>query len=216
MGAPQYGDDCTYPSTGATNDPSYGTLPSGVTAIIDGAVYGGDWTGAASITTSSTTDLKGGTFPNITSYGAISGGSATFSGYVENYGTISNGVFNSDVYNYSLISGGTFESSVSNYGGISDGIFNSYVVNDSGTISGGTFSITSDVSNQYLITGGSYYGKITNNLDFMGGYVYGELSQQGATLAGIDCTNMTALTNYNSPRLDLIKGINGSGILGML
>lgn len=69
-------------------------------------------------------------------YGTISDG--IFQGKVANFRTISNGTFQREVNNYRTISGGTFQGTVENYQTISGGIFQEFVSNYQ-TISGGTF-----------------------------------------------------------------------------
>lgn len=86
-------------------------------------------------------------------YGTISDG--IFQGKVANFRTISNGTFQREVNNYSTISGGTFQRKVDNAGTISDGTFKGEVFN-SGTISDGTFQ--GEVYNHDTISGGTFQG----------------------------------------------------------
>ena len=71
-------------------------------------------------------------------YGTISDG--IFQGKVANFRTISNGTFQREVNNYRTISDGAFQGTVENYQTISGGTFQGAVTNyDDGTISGGYF-----------------------------------------------------------------------------
>lgn len=111
-------------------------------------------------------------------YGTISGG--TFQGKVANFQTISGGTFQGDVNNYKTISDGTFQGEVDNDGTISDGTFQGSVYNSKdisggtfqkpvnnygGTISGGTFENTVEVSaaagTDATIEGGTFEKRVT-------------------------------------------------------
>ena len=102
-------------------------------------------------------------------YGTISDG--IFQGKVANFRTISNGTFQREVNNYRTISGGTFQGDVDNNSGgtISGGTFQGTVQNDQ-TISGGIFQ--EFVSNYQTISGGTFQGAVTNYDDgtISGGY----------------------------------------------
>ncbi len=84
-------------------------------------------------------------------YGTISDG--IFQGKVANFRTISNGTFQGEVHNWGTISSGTFQGNVDNWSTISNGTFQGEVYNG-GTISNGTFQGT--VGNCKTISGGTF------------------------------------------------------------
>ena len=86
-----------------------------------------------------------------------------------NYGTISDGIFQGKVANFRTISNGTFQREVNNYRTISGGTFQGTVQNDQ-TISGGIFQ--EFVSNYQTISGGTFLGAVDNYDDgtISGGY----------------------------------------------
>ena len=95
----------------------------------------------------------------------ITGG--TFNRTVSNnYGTISDGTFESDVTNDKNINGGNFRKrcSVTNGGTIENGTFEGKVTNNS-TISGGTFQNGCSVTNNSHINDGTFEGNVTNEAD---------------------------------------------------
>ena len=112
--------------------------------------------------------------------GLISGG--TFEGPVTNDPgcTISGGSFTGDVTNREVatISGGTFNDTVTSEGYIENGTFNGDVILNNGGVAGGVFNdgtvnnkasyvadgtFNGDVINDFMLAGGTYKGKVTNN-----------------------------------------------------
>lgn len=95
----------------------------------------------------------------------ITGG--TFNRTVSNnYGTISDGTFESDVTNDGTIENGTFEGKVTNNSTISGGTFqNGCIVTNNNTISGGNFKNTCSVTNNSHINDGTFEGNVTNEAD---------------------------------------------------
>ncbi len=98
----------------------------------------------------------------------------TFNGDVENRGTIEDGTFEIFVKNEATIENGTFKGTVMNEGTINNGIFKENVENDpDGTISGGAFSSTSEVSNYSgTISGGTFAAGLSWNSGSVTGGVF--------------------------------------------
>ena len=136
-------------------------------------------------------EITGGSFGNsVTNYGTISSGTfqtmgggvinegtiknGTFNGDVENRGTIEDGTFEIFVKNEATIENGTFKGTVMNEGTINNGIFEENVENDpDGTISGGAFSSTSEVSNYSgTISGGTFAAGLSWNSGSVTGGVF--------------------------------------------
>ena len=97
-------------------------------------------------------------------YGTISDG--IFQGKVANFRTISNGTFQREVNNYGTISNGTFQREVNNWGTISNGTFQREV-NNRGTISNGTFQ--REVNNRGTISNGTFQQPVNNSKTIFGG-----------------------------------------------
>lgn len=145
-------------------------IQSGVT--ITGGTFGGGVFNSGTITKRAITD-------------------STFNGVVTNNagGTISGGTFNATVTNNAggKISGGAFQStgSVTNYGTINgNGTFAGKVTNyTGGTLPGGT------------ISGGTFYGSVTNNNTISGGFFEGTVTNSG-TISGGTFQNGCSVENY--------------------
>lgn len=110
----------------------------------------------------------------------ITGG--TFNRTVSNnYGTISDGTFESDVTNDKNINGGNFRKrcSVTNGGTIENGTFEGKVTNNS-TISGGTFQNGCIVTNNNTISGGNFKNtcSVTNNSHINDGTFEGNVTNE--------------------------------------
>lgn len=115
---------------------------------------------------------------------------STFNGVVTNNagGTISGGTFNATVTNNAggKISGGAFQStgSVTNYSYIENGTFNGTVTNYTGvTLPGGT------------ISGGTFYGSVTNLNTIEKGTFEGNVTNSG-TISGGTFQNGCSVENY--------------------
>ena len=126
-------------------------------------------------------------------YGTISDG--IFQGKVANFRTISNGTFQREVNNYRTISGGTFQGTVENYQTISGGTFQERVGNwAGGTISGGTFQGDVDNNSGGTISGGTFQGTVQNDQTISGG-IFQEFVSNYQTISG--GTFQGAVTNYD-------------------
>ncbi len=128
--------------------------------------------------------MKGTFNGDVTNEGIIKDG--TFNGDVENRGTIEKGTFEIFVKNEgtdATIENGTFKGTVMNEGTINNGIFEENVENDpDGTISGGAFSSTSEVSNYSgTISGGTFAAGLSWN----SGSVTGGVFNGNANLTGV-------------------------------
>ena len=98
-------------------------------------------------------------------------------------GTISDGTFTGTVENSGTISGGTFQDgcSVTNKGTIKDnGTFEGTVTN-SGTIENGTFAYKVENNGSGAIFGGTFKGTVTNNAKIYGGVFNGKTGLDGVT-----------------------------------
>ena len=126
-------------------------------------------------------------------YGTISDG--IFQGKVANFRTISNGTFQREVNNYRTISDGAFQGTVENYQTISGGTFQGDVDNNSGgTISGGTFQGDVDNNSGGTISGGTFQGTVQNDQTISGG-IFQEFVSNYQTISG--GTFQGAVTNYD-------------------
>jgi hypothetical protein len=152
-----------------------------------------------------------------------------------NYGTISSGTFNGGISGGTgaTINGGTFDGAVYNNGAwITGGTFNS-TVNGAYDVQGGTFygnatigQITwgspvfyGDVEvNSGNVGGGTFNGKYTMAYSYgntQGGTFNGDFIQNTGYLVGGDFSNCPKATIYNTTWTKA-KGVNGSGMLGMI
>ena len=147
----------------------------------------------------------------------ITGG--TFNRTVSNnYGTISDGTFESDVTNDKNINGGnfrkrcsvtnggtitgkgTFEGSVTNGGTIENGTFNGEVTNNS-TISGGTFQNGCSVTNNNTISGGNFQNgcSVINNSNISDGTFEGTVTNDtNGRISGGTFQSTGSVTNGNT------------------
>lgn len=147
----------------------------------------------------------------------ITGG--TFNRTVSNnYGTISDGTFESDVTNNSNINGGnfrkrcsvtnggtitgkgTFEGSVTNGGTIENGTFNGTVTNNS-LISGGTFQNGCSVTNNNTISGGNFQNgcSVINNSNISDGTFEGTVTNDtSGRISGGTFQSTGSVTNGNT------------------
>jgi len=154
-------------------------------------------------------------------------------------GTIYGGTFNGDLvpcpWNGDF-SGGTINSSGNNVpvfngtvtftptsgGEIGSGIFNKDVLftGDSTSILwGGTFNknMTFLAGMSVQITGGTFYGDLRTNSIVWEANCYGTLTLiDSGSITGGNLYPLKGVSLYGSPMLTLEKGINGSGILGMV
>ena len=167
--------------TGAvTNEASFGYDSRGDTYLCQGKITGGTFEGAV---TNNGAVIENGTFTGTVinkkalgqngntlegndkkpALGLISGG--TFEGTVSNEQscTISGGTFNDTVTSEGYIENGTFNGDVIlNNGGVAGGVFNDGTVNNKASyVADGTFN--GDVINDFMLAGGTYKGKVTNN-----------------------------------------------------
>ena len=112
-----------------------------------------------------------------------------------NYGTISDGIFQGKVANFRTISNGTFQREVNNYRTISGGTFQERVGNwAGGTISGGTFQGDVDNNSGGTISGGTFQGTVQNDQTISGG-IFQEFVSNYQTISG--GTFQGAVTNYD-------------------
>ena len=126
-------------------------------------------------------------------YGTISDG--IFQGKVANFRTISNGTFQREVNNYRTISDGAFQGTVENYQTISGGTFQERVGNwAGGTISGGTFQGDVDNNSGGTISGGTFQGTVQNDQTISGG-IFQEFVSNYQTISG--GTFLGAVDNYD-------------------
>ena len=96
--------------------------------------------------------------------------------------------------------GGTYSTAI-----INDGIFYSTVNNYHGTITGGTFY--GEVTNINLTTGGTFYGEVTNNGTITGGTFYGTIIGSG-TLSGATYRRIVTFDSNGGsevPSQDILK-----------
>ena len=172
--------------------------------------------------------------------GLISGG--TFEGPVTNDPscTISGGSFTGDVTNREVatISGGTFNDTVTSEGSIENGTFNGDVILNNGGVAGGVFNdgtvnnkasyvadgtFNGDVINDFMLAGGTYKGKVTNNGTIgINGTFYGPVINSkdinGGTFLG-DVTNNTNGQINGGTFLDTVSNngkINGGTFSGAI
>ena len=187
-----------------------GTFQSTVTnngAVIENGTFTGDLVNKKAL------DQNGNTLKDShgeLALGLISGG--TFEGPVTNDPscTISGGSFTGDVTNREVatISGGTFNDTVTSEGYIENGTFNGDVILNNGGVAGGVFNdgtvnnkasyvadgtFNGDVINDFMLAGGTYKGKVTNNGTIgINGTFYGPVINSkdinGSTFLG-DVTN---------------------------
>ena len=124
-----------------------------------------------------------------------------------NYGTISDGIFQGKVANFRTISGGTFQGDVNNYRTISDGAFQGTVENyqtiSGGTISGGTFQGT--VQNDQTISGGIFQEFVSNYQTISGGTFQGAVTNY-ETISGGLFTKAVAVSNISPDKLSVTGG----------
>ena len=151
---------------------------------------------------------------NVVSWGTLGkivGGA--FNGTVTNKGTISGGAFNATVTNNAggKISGGAFQStgSVTNYGTIENGTFAGKVTNytgvtlPGGTISGGTFY--GSVTNLNTIEKGTFEGNVTNSGTISGGTFQSKCSVENYSYIE-NGTFEGSVTNYSDIEKGTFKG----------
>ncbi len=155
--------------------------------------------------------------------GLISGG--TFEGPVTNDPscTISGGTFKSTVTSEGSIENGTFNGDVIlNNGGVAGGVFNDGTVNNKASyVADGTFN--GDVINDFMLAGGTYKGKVTNNGTIgINGTFYGPVINSkninGGTFLG-DVTNNTNGQINGGTFLDTVSNngqINGGTFSGAI
>lgn len=140
-----------------------GTFEGAVTnngAVIENGTFTGDLVNKTAL------DQNGNTLEDNDgkrALGLISGG--TFERPVTNDPscTISGGTFNDTVTSEGSIENGTFNGDVIlNNGGVAGGVFNDGTVNNKASyVADGTFN--GDVINDFMLAGGTYKGKVTNN-----------------------------------------------------
>ena len=153
-----------------------GTFKNTVTAETDTSVISnGTFEGAVTLKQGST--IHNGTFEKAVT--------------LEYGGSITGGTFKSTVAmpEYGKITNGTFEGAVTlnNSGSITDGTFSSVVTCNNGTITGGTFTKTSDVTiNGPTISGGVFRGRLSGELysPITGGLFLCDLQQLEHTSTG--------------------------------
>ena len=211
------------------NDGTF-NLPAGVT-FYSATINNGDFTGT-NVTLYygywGASSINGGIFNNVSVYStstSVTGG--TFNGIFDSATVVSGGTFNgrfNNGYNTGgaagTINGGTFNGVVYNAvdgltgAYINNGIFNDVVYNYNealdrfGYITGGIFNgslyIGKGASLQTTISGGTFNGHL-----FVAGTDIGNIT--GSTFA-----NLSKLEFLDSIEFTKSKGINGSGILGMI
>jgi len=217
--------------------------PSGGSA---GAIYGGTFDGDVSSGSFNVMFLiYGGTFNSTVNIAVIVVG-GTFNDGLTTQNDISGGEVFGGFLTYYNISGGTFHGAVNEYGYsyanvISGGTFNSTVYTQV-PITGGTFVGAISLSN-VQVSGGNFYGDVvfgsgsgtpTGQYPYFLGHVevqsYADI--ESGTFVGtlqvnpgstfnfastyISMWGLQGLKMYDSPVFTLAKGINGSGILGLL
>lgn len=142
-----------------------GTYPDAVNNYENAKITNGTFTGT--VTNQAGAAIKGGTFQEVNENGS-------YSGKVDNYGTIESGEFHCTVSVWksdpgAVITWGDFYGNVNNMGGtIQDGNYYQYVSND-GVIQNGTFAC--EMENYGTISGGDFYQPVANSgtIDAMNG-----------------------------------------------
>ena len=206
----------------------------GNTGTIYGGIFDGDVT---SSTFSASFVIYGGTFNstvNIQSiivggtfnYGVTTnndiGGGEIFGTYNTSFNNIGYGIFHGDVNfnSMGMIQGGIFYGTVYGYAVYAGGtyygtVYDNFDINNySGAFYGDVI-----ISFGNTITFGYFYnGTVTNYSggSINGGIFYGKLDNQGTLSNGASLGNLKAFRYFDSPFFTIGKGINGSGILGII